>query len=80
MAVVSGNGLVILNGLAGTRGEARLFGNGANGATRERLCQCRNRQPDRQRPRQVAGIDRLNLSLTRTYNSLGDLSTVNGLN
>ncbi|SDF64610.1 YD repeat-containing protein [Massilia sp. PDC64] len=81
VAIVSGSGLGILNGSASTLGAAGLFGNSAQGATKEAayVNAATGNLVVSDRDAFLASVG-VNLALTRTYNSMGNLSTGNGLN
>lgn len=81
VAIVSGNGLGLMNGSAGTLGQSGLFGNSNYGSAKEaayvNAATGNLIVSDRDEWLASVGID---VALTRTYNSLGNLSSGNGLN
>jgi len=81
VAIVSGNGLGVLNGSAAVLGQAGLFGKGTHGVTGTGayVNAANGNLVVSDRDAWLASVG-VNLSLTRTYNSLGNLSTGNGPN
>ncbi|WUR12420.1 DUF4214 domain-containing protein [[Empedobacter] haloabium] len=81
VAIVGGNGLGVQNSSAGTLGSAGLFGNSTHGATKEAVyVNAANGNlviNDRDEWLVSLGVD---VALTRTYNSQGNLSTGAGSN
>ncbi|WEF33217.1 hypothetical protein [Pseudoduganella chitinolytica] len=81
VAIVSGNGLGVTNSSAGVLGQSGLFGKSTYGSSGEAayVNAATGNLVVNDRDEWLASIG-INLALTRTYNSLGNLSTGNGLN
>lgn len=81
VAIVSGNGLGILNGSATALGQAGMFGKAAQGANSAAayVNAANGNLVVSERDAWLASIG-VNLALTRTYNSQGNLGTGNGVN
>ncbi|WP_256081313.1 DUF4214 domain-containing protein [Massilia sp. YIM B04103] len=81
VAMVSGNGLGILNSSASVLGQQGLFGNAAHGQTKEAAyVNLANGNLVLQDQDEWLAARGVNLALTRTYNSQGNFNDGNGLN